>query len=113
MFLSLTSKNKGFDKIHVSGIFRCQDIILQLPGPSQTDGNILLPTMKLIKTIRNKVLNYRDTVQAISVMTDDKVSFLNNTFPCLFYITPVTVKILFIVIHIANIYIYTHIYIYN
>ena len=55
-------------------IFSCQDVIWQLPEPLPTDGNIPVPTMKLAKTIWNRVLTYRYTVQAISTMTDDKVS---------------------------------------
>ena len=37
--------------------------------------------MKLTITIWNNILNYEDTVHAISAMNDDEVSFLKNIFP--------------------------------
>ena len=48
----------------------------------QTNGNIPVPTLNWTKSIWNKTLNYRDNVQALSVITDDEVSFINNTFVC-------------------------------
>ena len=68
--------------MHVASIFHCQDVILQVPEPLQTHENIPVSTMKLTKAIWNKILDYRDTVQAVSVMADDEVSFVNNTFHC-------------------------------
>ena len=62
-------KNKVFNKVHVSSIFLCQDIISQLRMPLETAKNIPVPTMKLLKTIRNKILNYKDIFQAISIIT--------------------------------------------
>ena len=50
----------------------------QLTEPLPTDGNISVPTMKLKRTVRNKILNY----QVISVMNDDEVSFITNASPC-------------------------------
>lgn len=60
---------------------RCQDVLLQLSKPLQTDRNILAPTIKLTKTVQNKILNYIDTVHAITVMAHDVVSLIKNTFP--------------------------------
>ena len=58
-------ENKSFDKIHIYSIFRYEDVISQLAELFPTDGNISVLTMKLTKTIRNKILNHRDTVQVI------------------------------------------------
>ena len=70
-------ENKGFDKIHVSSLFCCQDVISIAWAP-QTNGNIPVHAMKLTRTIRIKVLNYRDAVQAMSLMTNAKMSFANK-----------------------------------
>ena len=45
-----------------------QDVVLQLPEPLKTDWNIPVSTVKLIKTIRNTILMYREAVQDISAM---------------------------------------------
>ena len=39
-------------------------------------------TVNLTKTIRNKILMYKETVQDISVMADDELYFINKTFHC-------------------------------
>ena len=94
MFVSSISKIKVFDKFHISSIFLCQDVILDvipdviyciwmqcqdvIPEPLLTvltDGKIPVLTVKLTEPIRIKMLNYRDTVQAISVITNDELFF--------------------------------------
>ena len=71
-------------RVYIISLPRYQDVPQQLLEPLQTDGNIPISTIKLTKTIQNKILNYRDTVQGISVMTYDKMSFINKTlsFDC-------------------------------
>ena len=64
-------ENKGFDNMHISSVFRYQNVVLKLPEPLQTDGNNPVLAMKLARTIQNKILNYRDNVNAISVLTVD------------------------------------------
>ena len=55
--------NKGVEDIHIGSIFRLPDVISMLPNSLQTDENIPVPTMRLTNTIRNKILNYKETVQ--------------------------------------------------
>ena len=64
-------ESKGFDNMHISSVFRSQNVVLKLLEPLQTDGNNPVLAMKLARTIQNKILNYRDNVNAISVLTVD------------------------------------------
>ena len=75
-------ESNGFNKIRICNTFHCQDVISQLPEPLQTNKNIHVPTVKFQKTIRNKMLQYKDTAQAIVVIFHDEVSLINNTFHC-------------------------------
>ena len=38
--------------------------------------------MKLSKPIRNKILNYRETVSSLDIVVDDEVSFVRNLPTC-------------------------------
>ena len=40
-------ENKGFDNMHISSVFRSQNVVLKLPEPLQTDGNNPVLAMKL------------------------------------------------------------------
>ena len=57
--------------MHISSVFRSQNVVLKLPEPLQADGNNPVLAMKLARIIQNKILNYRDNVNAISVLTVD------------------------------------------
>ena len=38
--------------------------------------------MRLTKPVRNKILNYKETVQSLSIEVDDDVSFIRNIYDC-------------------------------
>ena len=79
--------NKGVEKIHLSSIFNIPEIVNLLPSPElRTRDNLPVVTYSLGNTIRNKVLNYKDTVNSIFI--DDEVSFSTETDTCQCDISP-------------------------
>ena len=74
--------NKGLDDIHVSKIFRSQEVISLLPEELQGDDDAPACTMKLDPPIRSKILNYRETVSSLKVHVDEDVSFVENLPSC-------------------------------
>ena len=74
--------NKGLDEIHVSKIFRSQEVTSLLPEELQGDDDIPACTMKLDQPIRSKILNYRETVSSLKVHIDDDLSFVENLPSC-------------------------------
>ena len=57
--------NKGMDKLHISSIFKSNDVIDKLPDSLRAEPHVPAVTMKLKNTIRNKILNYKDTVKSL------------------------------------------------
>ena len=76
--------NKGMEDLHISKIFRSADVTASLPSNLQNEENIPIPTMRLTKTIRNKILNYKETANSLHIEVDDEVSFIRNSFECHF-----------------------------
>ena len=72
--------NKALEAINLSKILHFPDVISALPSDLQSEDHIPVVTYKLGGTIRNKILNYKDTVESIYV--DDEVSFTRDTTPC-------------------------------
>ena len=72
--------NKALEAINLSKILHFPDVISALPSDLQSEDHIPVVTYKLGGTIRNKILNYKDTVESIYV--DDEVSFIRDTTPC-------------------------------
>ena len=71
--------NKGIDDIHLSKIFKSEDVINNLPTILQEENNIPIATFKLDNPIRNKILNYKDTISSLSFkqVNNDKVEIEN------------------------------------
>ena len=59
---SVKFDNKSVESIRLSSIFRDPEVISLLPEELQKDENIPVVTYTLGSTIRNKILNYKDTV---------------------------------------------------
>ena len=59
--------NKAVELIHLPSILNQPDILDLLPEPIQTKENRPVVTYSLHKTIRNKILNYQDTVNSIFI----------------------------------------------
>ena len=72
--------NKGLEFIRLSSIIKLPANISHLPEQLQCQENIPVVTYKLGATIRNKILNYKDTVESIYI--DEDVSFITNTGDC-------------------------------
>ena len=73
-------ENKGIEDIHLSKILHENEIVNLLPDILQRKENIPVVTHKLTSTIRNKILNYKDTIDSIHI--DDEVYFTLNTNNC-------------------------------
>ena len=72
--------NKAIEAIRLSQIFNHPNTVNKLPPDMQTKDDIPMVTFKLNNTIRNKILNYKETVNSITV--DEEVSFTLNSEPC-------------------------------
>ena len=72
--------NKAVESIQLSRILNHPDIVSALPEGMRNKEDIPVVTYKLGSTIRNKILNYKETVDSIFV--DDEVSFTLNSEPC-------------------------------
>ena len=74
--------NKGLDEIHINSIFHSAEVIASLPQDLQEEENIPSCTMKLDIPIRNKILNYQETVASLDIFVDEDVSFVRNLPSC-------------------------------
>ena len=68
------------EKVRLSKIFNSPEIIQLLPLKIQAEEHIPVVSYKLCGTIRNKILNYKETVSSIYV--DEDVSFVTNSDEC-------------------------------
>ena len=79
--------NKGMEEIKISEIMRHADTIKALPNKLQNDEAIPKVVMKLDSPIRNKIMNYEETVKSIEHITEGNISMSLNSessslFPC-------------------------------
>ena len=79
--------NKGMEEIKISEIIRRADTIKALPDKLQDGETIPKVVMKLDCPIRNKIMNYEQTVKSIQHMTEGEISVTlnsesNSLFPC-------------------------------
>ena len=79
--------NKGMEEIKISEIFRHTDSISSLPDSLQSKEDNPKVVMKLDSPIRNKIMNYEETVRSIQHMTEGEISMTLNSesksfFPC-------------------------------
>ena len=79
--------NKGMEQIKLSEIISLPDIIQSLPETLQEDTKQPKVVMKLDIPIRNKIMNYEETVRSINHVTDEDICFTinsetNSPFPC-------------------------------
>ena len=79
--------NKAIETIRLSSIFRLPEVIHLLPLEMRDEENIPMVTYKLSSTVRNKVFNYKKTVDEINVngeaclsMYKDLCNFNSSTF---------------------------------
>jgi len=73
--------NKGFNKLGLSKIFRNTDVVASLPTELQEEFKVPFPTYKLDAPIRNKILNYKEAVNSITIDLED-ASLIHNLPSC-------------------------------
>ena len=78
----ISFENKGMNLTHINKIFRSAEVTSALPVNFQTEEDIPISTMRLSKTVRNKILNYKETVNSLHVEIDEDVVFIRNSFEC-------------------------------
>ena len=71
--------NKGLEFIKLNSILNNNDIRNHLPDPLKED-EVPSPVYNLSNTIRNKIFNYKDTVNSINI--NDKLSYGTNINTC-------------------------------
>ena len=80
--ITINFVNKGIDDIRLNKILKSDEVIALLPSDLKGEEDIPIATMKLSPPIRNKILNYRETVSSLDVVVDDEVSFVRNLQSC-------------------------------
>ena len=80
--ITINFVNKGIDDIRLNKILKSDEVIALLPSDLKGEEDIPIATMKLSPPIRNKILNYRETVSSLDVVVDDEVSFVRNLPSC-------------------------------
>ena len=80
--------NNGIDDIRLSQIFNLPEVIATLPEELQEKDEIPSVAMKLDPPIRNKILNYRQTLSALNIEIDEDVAFLSGQLSCECSISP-------------------------
>ena len=80
--ITINFVNKGIDDIHLNKILKSGEVIALLPSDLKGKEDIPVATMKLSPPIRNKILNYRETVSSLDIVVDDDVSFVRNLPSC-------------------------------
>ena len=73
-------RNKGLEHIRLASIFNLPECVNLLPEKLKCKDNNPVVVYKLGSTIRNKILNYKETVEEIFI--EDEVSFTTNTGEC-------------------------------
>ena len=73
-------QNKGLEFIRLSSIINHPGNLSYLPVQLQSKENAPVVTYKLGGTIRNKILNYKETIESICI--DEDVSFVTDTDDC-------------------------------
>ena len=77
---TVTFDNKGVEAIRLPKLLNDPEVTSKLPADMQNKENNPVVTYRLGGTIRNKILNYKDTVN--SIYADEEVSFSLNTDTC-------------------------------
>ena len=63
--------NKGLEQINLSQIFRSPGVVDLLPENLRSHEEIPVVTYKLRNPIRNKIFNYKETVQSINLVNGE------------------------------------------
>ena len=72
--------NKALESIRLPAILNLPEVVSKLPSDMREKEEIPVVTYSLTNTIRNKILNYKETVESIYV--DEDVSFTLNSESC-------------------------------
>ena len=72
--------NKTLELIQSPRIFNLPEVVFELPDELKNNDNNPTVTYQLRKTIKNKILNYKEAIS--SIYGDEDVSFCLNTDKC-------------------------------
>ena len=72
--------NERREQINVNRILKSEGLLARLPGKIQLQENIPVSVYRLTSIIRNRFLNYNETLQ--SILVDDKISFSYSVGTC-------------------------------
>ena len=70
------------DDLHLSSIFRSNQVINLLPEELREDTNVPVVTFHLDPPIRNKILNYKNTVKDLEILKENDIFIVNNLPTC-------------------------------
>ena len=73
-------RNKGIEQIGLNRILKSKGSITRSSRKKQLQEHIPVAKYRLTPTIRNKILNDRETVQ--SIIVDDEISFSSSAGTC-------------------------------
>ena len=71
-------ENKGLDDINLSKILNCQEVLINLPKEMEAKENNPIITYRLSSTIRNKIFNYKQTLESLNININGEI----NIPPC-------------------------------
>ena len=74
--------NKGIDDLHLSSIFPSNVVINSLPKKLREEDEVPVVTVKLDPPIRNKILNYKQTVKNLDIRKEDGKFFVHDLPQC-------------------------------
>ena len=74
--------NKGMDHIHLPTIVHSNDVTSLLPENLRNEENLPVITFCLDQPIRNKILNYKETVSSIKFTLENNVHVVENLPEC-------------------------------
>ena len=74
--------NKGIDHLHLPTIFRNPNIVALLPAVLKEEENLPTVTTRLDSPIRNKILNYKQSVSNLNIILENGVYSVQNLLEC-------------------------------
>ena len=74
--------SKGIDDLRLGKIFRSENVVNSLPDSLKREEHVPVVTFKLVSPIRNKILNYKDTVNSLVFRRDGVNNVLENLPEC-------------------------------
>ena len=74
--------NKGIDHLHLPSIFKNPNIVAHLPDVLKEENHLPIVTTRLDAPIRNKILNYKNTVSDLNIEFENDNYFVRDLPDC-------------------------------